>query len=97
MLLNPMEYHIGKLPRRGPPLPAPFDRAFYRYQLCAKARVCEATASKWLAGDQTVSEPYCRQLVMACASMGIVLPIGAKLPEPIGAEPAPPKHLQVVS
>ena len=53
--------------------------------------------SKWLAGDQSVSDQYCRALVLGCAALGYLPPAGAKLPLPIGAEPAPPKHLQVVS
>ena len=84
-------------PRKGPPLPAPFDKTDQRYLLCAYSRVCEGTALKWLAGDQSVTEPYCRQLVLACQSMGIMPPVGAKLPPPIGVEPVPPKLRAVVS
>ena len=84
-------------PRKGPPLPTPFDRALYRYQLCAKARVCEGTAIKWLLGDQTVGEHYCLGLVAACQSMGIVPPAGVRVPEPIGVEPTVAKPLRVVS
>ena len=83
-------------PRKGPPLPAPFDQMDQRHLLCAYSRVCESTALKWLAGDQSVTEPYCRQLLLACQSMGVVPPLGAKLPPPIGAEPAKP-HLRALS
>jgi hypothetical protein len=84
-------------PRKGPALPAPFHKSDQLRFLCAYARVCEATAVKWLAGDQSVTEPYCRQLVLACQSMGIVPPLGAKLPLPIGIEAAQAKPLRVVS
>ena len=84
-------------PRKGPPLPAPFDRAACRYQLCLAAHMSEGTVSKWLAGDQAISEPYCRQLVAGCAALGYLIPAAAKLPPPIGTEPAPAKHLQAVS
>ena len=84
-------------PRKGPPLPAPFDKADQRHLLCAYSRVCEGTAIKWLAGDQSVTEPYCRQLVLACQSMGVVPPLGAKLPLPIGVDATVTKPLRVVS
>ena len=77
-------------PRKSAPLPAPFERAWARYDLCVKAHVCEATAIKWLSGDQTVSEPYCRQLALGCQFLGISPPAGCKLAPPIGAESPPP-------
>jgi len=83
-------------PRKGPPLPAPFNRPLFRHQLCAQSHVCEATVCKWAAGVQTVGEHHCRALALACQSLGVVPPLAAKVPPPIGSEPAKP-HLRALS
>ena len=84
-------------PRKAPPLPAPFSDKKLRHRLGDAADVCDATLQKWLMGDTTVEVNNCRAIVAACLHLGLVPPLGAKLPPPIGAEPAPSKHLQVVS
>ena len=84
-------------PRKGPPLPAPFDRALFRHRLCVEAHVSEGTIMKWAVGAQTVGEHYCRALVLACQALGVVPPAAAKLPPPLGAESITAKPLRVVS
>ena len=78
-------------------MPAPFDKVKVRRNVCNAADVCESTLLSWAAGSQKVGIHPCRSIVAACLSLGIVPPLGAKLPPPIGAEPAPAKHLQAVS
>lgn len=70
-------------PRRVP-LPAPFDKAKFRHEACALADVCEVTLLKWVAGDQKLDPTKCRSMVEACARLGALPPLGAKL-SPMGA------------
>jgi hypothetical protein len=70
-------------PRRVP-LPAPFDKAKFRHEACALADVCEVTLLKWVAGDQNLDPTKCRSMVEACARLGALPPLGAKL-SPMGA------------
>lgn len=84
-------------PRKSAPLPAPFDRALFRHQLCAQAHVSEGTVVAWAGGKQTVGEHYCRALMLGCQALGIVPPEGAKLPPPFGTEPDSKKPLRVLA
>ena len=84
-------------PRKGPPLPVPFDQLKVRRNLCNAADVCEATLQAWAMGSQKVDVHRCRSIVAACLSMAIVPPAGAKVPPPIGVEPTVAKPLRVVS
>ena len=85
------------MPRKGPPLPAPFDKIKVRRNLCNAADVCEATLVAWVMGSEKPDIHRCRSIVAACLSMGIVPPAGARVPPPIGVEPVPPKLRAVVS
>ena len=85
------------MPRKGPPLPVPFDQLKMRRNICNAADVCESTLLAWVAGSQKVDVHRCRSLAAACLSMGIVPPANARIPPPIGVEIAPSKALRVVS
>ena len=84
-------------PRKSPPLPAPFDSLDVRLDLRRLTHICENTICRWAEGSQRVDEHRCRSLVAACLVLGIVPPVGAKTPAPIGAVPAPKPAIRAVS
>ena len=83
-------------PRRVP-LPSPFDKSKFRHEACALADVCESTLLKWVAGDQKLDPTKCRSMVEACARLGALPPLGAKLAPMGAAAVATPSPLRVVS
>ena len=83
-------------PRKGPPLPAPFDKAKVRHQLCALADVCDATLIRWIKGEQKLEPTKCRSMVEACERLGLLPPVGANL-SPMGIAATPVSPLRVVS
>ena len=86
-------------PRKGPPLPAPFDRMEFRLRVRAISHVSDQMLCKWALGDQGVDEYRCRTLVDVCAQFGVPPPLGAKLaPMPVVVVAgAPQPTLRVVS
>ena len=82
-------------PRRVP-LPVPFDQLKMRRNICNAADVCEATLLAWVAGSTKISANNCKGIVAACMSLGVVPPLGAKLPA-VGAESAKPNLLRALS
>ena len=86
-------------PRKGPPLPAPFDQMEFRLRVRAISHVSDGMLCKWALGDQSVDEHRCRTLVEVCAQLGVAPPLGAKLaPMPVLAVAgAPQSHLRALS
>ena len=83
-------------PRKGPPLPAPFDQVRMRRSICNAGHVCDSTLVAWVTGSTKISDNNCQGIVAACMSLGVVPPLGAKLPA-VGTESAKPNLLRALS